>query len=1517
MRRGHPGRGGWRGDSPRHFRPRNVGNPGFRPPRNFQPSLLETPRFPPPQRFPVWAGRPPYDGPGPSTHEDHYQDRSRFKYSRQRDERDRDNNRHYQDRSHQNSYHDQSNNYDKQNDFYVNNMGDVDQRQPFVSSQRKEQYPKTDLPPWASRTPFNRPEDATLQPDYSGHRPPASDHYEGTPSAVDNSDAFSRSVDDTVDIIRKRLQTRSDPQSQQAPLIQNREASESGRRRQSTESYKQQNIQQEQVQRRRSHRPRHNAKNNCDQIKSSIVNQLFKMDNDKIHKLMDNPNSSSKFEYAINSLITESQNSYNRHLRAAAEKSLCGSRNDVNQYDENDTIYEDTFMKQMQCILEPQDTILLEDIKPFVMAELNKVLQLNEYEHQNYNMENTDYRNYNQPSQYHDDHSSNPQTYDEVRNAHLSASFSPEPDPGKYTHFEHPGNDEENIDRNIEHNSSQNQNYNERSTLFERRPTKKIDDHRRHERSRSRERRRRSSGSEKLSQKDSFKETNPPYFDVNAEQISDEEDPFAELDKQYHVAVDHNFIEADDPTLPEYPISSAPPKQEAKHIPKISPFKTPKTAEDLKLEELQALESNIKSELLQYADDINSTSDQPLSKKPNNPLPSLEHVTIKKESVESKDREDLNKSDSSNTSTDKSTKHSSSRKRSTDQRPSHRKEKRKKSETNQVESSKQILNKNIIINVNDCAAKTSEACESSKKSIFNLYFSKGESTQVNNEKRSESCNPSISEKHVKRKESPQKPFKDKGNDSKTKATSTSSNHSQLTPKESNNSESPTKSDSTTKLKTINMFEALPKKSSVHQSVRNTCEKVSSKTPEEKVKTLPLKSISKQVVRRHVSTQVYRKNIPKSCQTVTMKTVEKVVQTDPVTIEKSAPKSTNAFERMKEIDMEIQVLLQEKFKLYNSLESNESSSGTMPTLGMTVLNMEKPGEGAEDGNVDSIVDEFTSIPVDELEQIALESVQQTSSNERVEKDGENQKPKRKIRRPKHIQDDITEIDLTMTPKKNKKSKTPNISLLEQIITDSRPLEEIISLDDFETSPVKTKNKKKSKNAQKPKTTKTKRQTTEPVSNTDYVLKECSVVLIREDLTKYMKRNLEVEVEHKPVIKEETVTKTEEVTPLDRAPSPAVVTEMVVEPPINDFHFQCDMLDVSEDIVIDSNCEMKMGVKELVSESVIEEVVLDNSQSSVVATEVEMTQLSGCRTYDYSADEDLKQDSLAVTGNGDAVLAIECIDKNFLAACLDGNVYHFSGDGRLLATLRGSNLAVTCLTIVQEKYGTTVFTGSLDSRIRYYDLETGLEKGPECNVLSPIQTMDRAWDTVFVGTRTGFVLQFECKNNLLIPVSTIKFSDQSILALRALKEGPRKVLLVAARSENVTIKDAQTGLLLRTLVGPKMTVYTLLYEDGKVYCGTSSNQIQVFDYASGTHTGHHDGGKGAVCLRVCGGLVFAGCYDGCVYVFRGGERAPAAVLRGPTVMLLSLALCGTKMIVGYKDRSLYIWKIPDNILQEMVL
>lgn len=82
--------------------------------------------------------------------------------------------------------------------------------------------------------------------------------------------------------------------------------------------------------------------------------------------------------------------------------------------------------------------------------------------------------------------------------------------------------------------------------------------------------------------------------------------------------------------------------------------------------------------------------------------------------------------------------------------------------------------------------------------------------------------------------------------------------------------------------------------------------------------------------------------------------------------------------------------------------------------------------------------------------------------------------------------------------------------------------------------------------------------------------------------------------------------------------------------------------------------------------------------------------------------------------------------------------------------------------------------------------------------------------------------------LVPDGAIKFSDQTILAINAIKEGPRKVLLIASRSQDVTVKDAKTGLLLRTFHGPNTTVYSLLFNSGKVFCGTSSCLIQAFDF-----------------------------------------------------------------------------------------
>ncbi|XP_061721604.1 uncharacterized protein LOC133528290 [Cydia pomonella] len=1598
MRRGHSGIGGWRNENPRHFWPRGGGVPRHGPPQQYP--LLDLPaKYGGPR---MNRGGPHYNPHMGPNHRMRGVDRRSFGPHDNRPRfpgpTDRYN---YQPPHLRNDDNSDTPNYKnlvsycggrRNEQTHINSMGDIDHRQTFSSPHTQKPYGQHPISPWAKpptedrgasydvrghRRPsqYNDNVDGNNIPNFTSHRPPSSDHY-GTnvASAIDNSNSFSRSVDDTVDIVRRRLLNRNESHTNTDPPPDQNPNERTDSEAVST-TY--QSEPQTPPTRKRIQRRRQNTQSNCDKIKNKIVHQLFKMDKEKLNKLMDNPNSSSKFEYAISSLITESQNSLDRHLRSVAEKSLCSSSTEF-IHDDHNTIYEDTFLKQMQCILEPQDTVLLEDIKPLVMAELNKVLQLDEFDQKfergdvdlnyyaseelaintdypnNYAYDNTDFTNDVVPNYPEEENHS----YYEDR------QFSP-------TNF--PEQDTPESPRGHEQNEQYN--YEQPAKLFERRAARKSCDYSQLKKksAESRDQMRRSIDEERNRFNDARRKlvTPPPVFAANVEQLSEEEDPFADLDKQYHVAVDHNFIEAEldkqymaanektcvtnENETKKQLISSVkdisptkPIKREVLLSPEIDPASIKKEIDNQLLNiaksplKLSSSTNKVRrshrrthsrSEKKIDVTDV-SIHDTSHSKDDNKEL-NTENIKLEY-NPEVTDSQESMKSENSNTV--KSTIALNSRKRSIDQKPSHRKEKRKKSDIS-PEANKQILNKNIIINVNDCVSKSTEKKCDAAKSIFNLFFSKDESGKESpkESKTVESSDKAYSDKYVKRKETPKK--KDSGD----KRKHSSNSHSIVSPIDTNNSssEAQPKMDIKNKLKTIDMFHTHPVKvSNVHQAHRNTAQALASKKEDNIDKNTPQ---SNKTIKRHVGTQMIHKSrtketqttlskssVSRLCQTEVKKLATKAIQTDPVVIEKSSIKSSDTFERMKEIDLEIQVLLQEKFKLYNSIETKESCSNAIQNLGMTVLNVTPNEDGKDDEtnddglSEDAIVDNFTSIPVEELEQIALESVQDVP----IESPKKTKRSQRRAVLERQRKSGLrlsnrtvnTVVDVAQSPtdrnKSNKKTATPNISLIEQIITDDRPLEDIISLDDYENPEAPVTKKSKSKKAQKSKAKKQppkKTKSTKPAVNlTDFILKECQVVLTREDFSKYLSSSEKSDEPPKEpvIVKDVKLNEPEPQKVVIKVPD-------VVEQPVDPTDM-LDMLDVSEDIVIGDNCEVKSGEKETERVSIGDDIIVDNSQSSsddVVVVEGQSE--DECKMFDYSSDEALKRESITVTGNADAVLAIEAIDNNFIAACLDGNVYHFNSDGQLLTTLRGSNLAVTCLIVVKEKYGTTVYTGSLDSRIRYYDLETGLEKGPECNVLSPIQTMDRAWDTVYVGTRTGFVTQYECKNNMLIPRSTMKFSEQSILALRALKEGPRKVLLVAARSENVTIKDAQTGLLMRTLEGPRMTVYTLVFEEGKVYCGTSSHQIHVFDYNSGSHCGTHEGGKGAVCLRATGGLLFAGCYDGCVYVYREGGTRPVAQLRGPGLMLLSLAVVGTKIIAGYKDRSLYIWKIPLSILKEMIL
>ncbi|XP_076226164.1 uncharacterized protein LOC116427459 isoform X2 [Nomia melanderi] len=282
----------------------------------------------------------------------------------------------------------------------------------------------------------------------------------------------------------------------------------------------------------------------------------------------------------------------------------------------------------------------------------------------------------------------------------------------------------------------------------------------------------------------------------------------------------------------------------------------------------------------------------------------------------------------------------------------------------------------------------------------------------------------------------------------------------------------------------------------------------------------------------------------------------------------------------------------------------------------------------------------------------------------------------------------------------------------------------------------------------------------------------------------------------------------------------------------------------------------------------------------------------------------------------ILDIKVFENSFLAASEDGRIYRYSqASNGILNIYKGHKAAVTCL-YVYNPNSTDVnkewlFSGSLDGTLRCYNITTGLQLRDTADIGSPIQCMDEAWGIIFIGTKSGHVSRYHIKSGV-IKGNSIQFSDKSVLALKATNEGPRRVLIVASRSQPITIRDAQNGLFLRTICGQKShTVYSLMRDHNLIYCGTSTTSILVFDFTNGEQITQYDAGVGIVCMRLYKQLLFAGCYDGNIYIFDTKDYRLVCSIPGPGNMLLSMEIIDNKIIAGSKDKRLQSWQMSGQV------
>ncbi|XP_030373773.1 histone-lysine N-methyltransferase, H3 lysine-79 specific [Scaptodrosophila lebanonensis] len=274
---------------------------------------------------------------------------------------------------------------------------------------------------------------------------------------------------------------------------------------------------------------------------------------------------------------------------------------------------------------------------------------------------------------------------------------------------------------------------------------------------------------------------------------------------------------------------------------------------------------------------------------------------------------------------------------------------------------------------------------------------------------------------------------------------------------------------------------------------------------------------------------------------------------------------------------------------------------------------------------------------------------------------------------------------------------------------------------------------------------------------------------------------------------------------------------------------------------------------------------------------------------------------------------CIYKVYIiAAAEDGDVYMFNiGSHKLERQITKHSEAITNMFLCEKE--SFLYTTSLDGFLKKSSLENLERVLQTVYFKEPLQSIDVEWGIAFIGSRWGNIFTYNLTTNKVIDMPLLG-TGQSIIAVKATKEGVRKILVLGCKGNSVYMHDAATGLLLRRLSVPEgLNVYSLLLNEVYVYCGTQKNEIFKFDFASGALVSTLNCGNGAVSMATYKDrYLLVGCYDGYIYVLDKIKNVQVGRFEGSGRLVLALAITGDKVVTSSKDTSLEILEIPPELL-----
>ncbi|XP_029984028.1 uncharacterized protein znf106b isoform X2 [Sphaeramia orbicularis] len=267
--------------------------------------------------------------------------------------------------------------------------------------------------------------------------------------------------------------------------------------------------------------------------------------------------------------------------------------------------------------------------------------------------------------------------------------------------------------------------------------------------------------------------------------------------------------------------------------------------------------------------------------------------------------------------------------------------------------------------------------------------------------------------------------------------------------------------------------------------------------------------------------------------------------------------------------------------------------------------------------------------------------------------------------------------------------------------------------------------------------------------------------------------------------------------------------------------------------------------------------------------------------------------------------------------EGLLYTCSGDNTARAynlvtrecqsVFDGHTNKVNCLLVASYQNNLPrLYTGSSDQTIRCFSI-----RSKKC--LEQISLPDRVlclhigWNILYAGLANGSVTSFDLKTLKELDVFECH-GPRGVSCLATAQEGARRVLLVGSYDSTISVRDARSGLLLRSLQGHTKTVLCMKVVNDLVFSGSSDTSVHAHNIHTGElvriYKGH---GHAVTSIAILGKVMVTACLDKLVRVYELQSHDRLQVYGGHSDMVMCMAIHKSLIYTGCYDGSVQAVKL----------